>query len=93
MGEKTGVLLINVGTPAAPTVRATRAFLRAFLSDPHVIDLPGPLRWALVNLIIAPFRSRRSAQAYRRIWTEAGSPLQVVSEGLREGLAVRKLPR
>jgi len=87
--EKLGVLLINTGTPAAPTVAAVRAFLRAFLADPLVMDVPAPARWALVNLIIAPLRGPRAARAYQRIWTEDGSPLAIISRELEAGLSER----
>lgn len=70
-----GVLLINLGTPASPAVGDVRRYLREFLSDPRVIDLPAPARWLLLNLVILPFRPRQSAAAYRQIWTERGSPL------------------
>jgi ferrochelatase len=83
----TGVLLAQLGTPASPSTRAVRSYLREFLSDPKVIDLPGPARWLLVNGVIAPFRAPRSAHAYRAIWTEAGSPLRVHTEALAAALA------
>ncbi len=72
-----GVLLVNVGTPDKPTTAATRRYLREFLSDPRVIDIPALSRWFLVNCIIAPFRAPKSAAAYRKIWTDSGSPLLV----------------
>ena len=72
-----GVLLINLGTPDAPDTKSVRKYLRQFLSDPYVIDINPIARWLLVNLIIAPFRSSKSAAAYRKIWTEEGSPLLV----------------
>lgn len=71
----TGVLLINLGTPDAPTTPAVRRYLREFLMDPRVIDISIVARWPLVNLIIAPFRAPKSAAAYREVWTERGSPL------------------
>jgi protoporphyrin/coproporphyrin ferrochelatase len=84
-----GVLLMNLGTPDAPTTAAVRSYLREFLSDPFVIDIPALPRWLLVNLIIAPFRSPKSAEAYRAVWTEEGSPLLVHSEALRDALQLR----
>jgi ferrochelatase len=63
--------------------------LRQFLSDPRVLDMPGPLRWLLLNLIILPFRPRRSAEAYSLIWTDAGSPLIVHGRALVEALRQR----
>jgi ferrochelatase len=74
-GGKTGLLLVNLGTPASPRPRDVRPYLREFLMDPRVIDVPAWKRWPLVNLIIAPTRARPSGEAYGKIWTERGSPL------------------
>jgi ferrochelatase len=80
--DQTGVLLINVGTPDAPEPAAVRRFLRQFLSDPRVMDI-GPLsRWLLLNLVILPRRSAKSAAAYGKIWTEDGSPILVHGRAL-----------
>ncbi len=84
-----GLLLVNLGTPAGPDTASVRRYLRQFLSDPRVIDLPAPARWALVHLVIAPFRAPRSARAYRQIWTERGSPLLVHTQDLRDAVAAR----
>ncbi|MEW5738706.1 MAG: ferrochelatase [Myxococcota bacterium] len=84
-----GVLLVNVGTPDAPTVPAVRRYLREFLGDPRVVDLPAPGRWLLLNAIILPFRPRRSAHAYQQIWTPTGSPLLLHSRAQRDALAKR----
>lgn len=70
-----GVLLLNIGSPEKPTRSAVGRYLRRFLSDPRVIDMPAIFRWLLVNLIIVPFRSGKSAKRYANIWTDAGSPL------------------
>lgn len=78
----TGVMLLNLGTPDAPTTPAVRRYLREFLMDPRVIDIPALPRWLLVNGIIAPFRSPKSAAAYREVWTERGSPLRVAGDDL-----------
>jgi len=83
---KTGILLINLGTPKSPSKKSVRAFLKAFLSDPKVIDLPAPVRWLLLNTIILPFRTRKSAHAYQQIWTKEGSPLHVHSFALSKKL-------
>jgi len=72
---KTGVLLVNLGTPDSPKVPDVRKYLREFLMDGRVIDIPFLSRWLLVNLIIAPFRAPKSAKVYRELWTENGSPL------------------
>ncbi|NQV05919.1 ferrochelatase, partial [bacterium] len=77
-----GVLLIQLGTPDSTSVRDVRRYLREFLSDPRVIDLPAPARSLLLNVVILPFRPRRSAEAYRKIWTERGSPLIIHTEAL-----------
>lgn len=79
---KTGCLLINLGTPEAPNTGPVRTYLRQFLGDPRVLDMPALGRWLLLNLVILPFRPRKSAEAYRQIWTEAGSPLLVHSQEL-----------
>lgn len=84
---KTAVLLANLGTPAAPQARAVGRFLREFLSDPRVVDLPRWLWLPLLNLVIVPLRSRRSAEAYRKVWTEEGSPLLVFTLRLAKKLS------
>ncbi len=72
---KTGVLLVNLGTPDSPSVRDVRKYLREFLMDKRVIDIPFLSRWMLVNLIIAPFRAPKSAKIYQELWEDRGSPL------------------
>ena len=86
----TGVLLINLGTPDQPTTDAVRRYLRQFLSDPRVIDIHPLARALLLNLIILPFRSPKSAAAYQKIWTEQGSPLLVHSQAFA-GAVAKKL--
>jgi ferrochelatase len=85
-----GVLLINLGTPSSPAVNDVRHYLREFLTDPYVIDLPVLLRHLIVRGFILPFRPRRSAAAYARIWDAAGpgtgSPLLHYSHRLHEAL-------
>jgi ferrochelatase len=78
-----GALLLNLGTPDSPSVGDVRHYLREFLSDARVIDLPAPARAALVRFAIPPFRSRRSAAQYASIWRDDGSPLLVFSEAIR----------
>ena len=85
--SKIGVLLVNLGTPDAPDVASVRRYLREFLSDPKVIDSHPVARWLLLNLIILPFRPRRSAAAYQKVWTEAGSPLLVAGQNLAAALS------
>jgi len=82
-----GVLLINLGTPDSPSPGDVRRYLREFLSDRRVIDIPGLPRWLLLNLVILPFRPRRAARAYAKIWTEDGSPLLSISRKLQRGVA------
>jgi len=76
----TGVLIVNLGTPDSPSVPDVRKYLREFLMDGRVIDFPFIPRWMLVNLIIAPFRSPKSAKIYKELWTENGSPLKIYGE-------------
>jgi len=84
-----GVLLVNLGTPDAPQSREVRAYLKEFLSDPRVIDIAAVGRWLLLHLFILPFRPAKSAKAYRKIWTSAGSPLAVHTRDLARALANR----
>lgn len=81
-----GVLLVNLGTPDAPTARAVRPYLAQFLSDPRVIEYPRWLWWLILHGVILRIRPARSAHAYARIWTPAGSPLRVGSEQLAAGI-------
>ena len=86
----TGYLLVNLGTPASTAVSDVRAYLREFLTDPYVIDVPTPIRQLIVNAFILPFRPRRSAEAYAKIWDAAGagtgSPLLHYSRQLHEAV-------
>lgn len=70
-----GAILLNLGTPDAPQASEVRQYLREFLMDPYVIDIPLPVRWLLVNGVILPTRPSKSAEAYQKIWTDRGSPL------------------
>ncbi|RIK92977.1 MAG: ferrochelatase, partial [Proteobacteria bacterium] len=83
---KRGVLLVNLGSPDAPTPRAVRRYLREFLGDPRVLDIPAVPRWLLLEGAILPFRPRRSAEAYDKVWTSEGSPLLVHGRALRDAL-------
>ena len=84
-----GVLLTNLGSPAAPTTRAVRSYLREFLADRRVIDLPRLRWWLIRNLFILPLRPRRSAALYRSIWTDDGSPLTVTTRRIGDALTER----
>lgn len=83
--SKTGVLIINLGTPDSASVADVRKYLREFLMDRRVIDIPFWRRFLLINLIIAPFRAPESAKGYHELWTAEGSPLKVYGQKL-EGL-------
>jgi ferrochelatase len=74
---KTGVLLINLGTPEGPEPHQVKTYLKEFLMDPLVIDIPFVFRWFLVNQVILRKRPERSSEAYKKIWTDQGSPLLV----------------
>jgi len=87
--RKVGVLLVNLGSPLSPSASDVRAFLREFLSDPRVVNLPRPLWWLILNLFVLPFRPRKSAHAYRSIWTDKGSPLLAYSQQLNDNLVKR----
>lgn len=84
---KNGVLLVNLGTPDDPSPSAVGTYLREFLSDPRVVDLPRWFWLPLLNLVILPLRKHRSAAAYQKIWWEEGSPLLVLSQRLAAGLS------
>ncbi len=84
-----GVLLTNLGSPTAPTTRAVRAYLREFLADRRVVDLPRLRWWLIRNLFIIPFRAPRSARLYRAIWTTDGSPLVATTRSIGGALATR----
>ena len=74
-GDRSGLLLINLGTPNSPRPEDVRPYLKEFLSDPRVLDIAGWRRWLVLHLLILPFRPRTSGEAYEKIWTERGSPL------------------
>lgn len=78
--DKTAVLLINLGTPDAPNVRAVRRYLREFLSDPRVVEIPRIIWWLILNGIILRVRPKTSATKYAAIWTPDGSPLKIHTE-------------
>ena len=82
--DKPGLLLINLGTPESPRPSDVRPYLREFLSDPRVIDIPAWRRWLFLNLFILPFRPKASGEAYEKVWTDRGSPLLYHSRDLTE---------
>jgi ferrochelatase len=83
---KKAVLLINLGTPDSPLVPDVRKYLTQFLNDPRVIDISPAGRFFLVNGVIVPFRSSKSAKLYQNIWTKEGSPLLIHTKNLAEKL-------
>ena len=84
--SKVGVLLVNLGTPDSTSTGDVRKYLREFLMDSRVIDIPFLSRWLLVNFIIAPFRAPKSAKEYRKLWTDRGSSLMFHTMDLKEKL-------
>ncbi len=80
VSEKTAILMFNLGSPDSTSVPDVRRYLKEFLLDPRVIDAPALVRNLLVRGFILPFRPKNSAEAYRRIWREAGSPLILISQ-------------
>lgn len=83
---KTGILLTNLGTPAAPTAKAVRKYLAEFLWDPYVVQIPRPLWWLILHGIVLRIRPKKSAQLYQEIWLPEGSPLMVYSQRLAKKL-------
>ncbi|MGD8788597.1 MAG: ferrochelatase, partial [Burkholderiales bacterium] len=77
---RTGVLLVNLGTPAAATAKALRRYLKEFLSDPRVVEIPRPIWWLILHGIILRTRPKKSAEKYATVWTSEGSPLRVHTE-------------
>ena len=74
---RTGILLVNLGTPDEPTTKAVRRYLREFLWDPRVVEIPRLIWWVILNVIILNTRPAKSAKKYASIWTKDGSPLKV----------------
>ena len=87
--ESLGVLVVNLGTPDAPTSAAVRRFLKEFLWDPRVVEAPRLLWWLILHGFILRVRPARSARAYRKVWTEDGSPLLFYSNDIAKGLQSR----
>lgn len=87
--SKLGILLVNLGTPDAPTVPAIKRYLKEFLSDRRVIDTSPLLWWPLLRAIVLPIRSRRVAKLYQSIWMPEGSPLLVYSGRQQKALSER----
>jgi ferrochelatase len=86
---KNGVLLVNLGTPESPHPDSIRRYLREFLSDQRVVDIPGLLWKPILNLFILPTRAKKVSELYSDIWTDQGSPLAVNSKRQRDALRKR----
>ena len=87
--KKRGLLLINLGTPDSPEPEDVGRYLREFLMDRHVIDIPWPLRWFLVNALIVPKRKHATGKLYRSIWGKDGSPLLAHHRALGRAVSER----
>ncbi|MEO1879136.1 MAG: ferrochelatase [Methylococcales bacterium] len=85
--KKTGVLIVNLGSPAAPTTSAVRRYLKEFLWDPRVVNLPRFLWWIILHFLVLPFRPRKARKAYKKIWQKQGSPLVFLSQKLVKKVA------
>jgi ferrochelatase len=86
MPEHLGVLMLNLGTPEAPTPTAVRRYLSEFLNDPRVVEVPRPVWWLILHGVILRIRPSRSAKAYQSVWTDRGSPLLDVARRQARGL-------
>ena len=87
--ESLGILLVNLGTPDAPSTDAVRRYLGEFLSDPRVVEVPRPIWWLILNGYILRTRPARSAAAYRKRWTDQGSPLLLHTNDIAEGMQAK----
>ncbi|MCK4841062.1 MAG: ferrochelatase [Methylococcales bacterium] len=85
--NKTGVLLVNLGSPDAPTTSAIRRYLKSFLWDPRVVNLPRFIWWLILHYFILPFRPRKLTNAYKKIWQDKGSPLTFLTQQLADKVA------
>ncbi len=85
--KKTGVLIVNLGSPAAPTTSAVRRYLKEFLWDPRVVNLPRFLWWIILHFLVLPFRPRKARKAYKKIWQKQCSPLVFLSQKLVKKVA------
>ena len=82
-----GILLVNLGTPEAPTPKAVRHYLAEFLWDKRVVDVARPLWWLILHGVILRFRPGRVAKGYASVWTKEGSPLMAISKKQQQALA------
>lgn len=86
IAPRVGVLLVNLGTPDAPTPKAVRRYLKEFLSDPRVVEIPKLVWWPILNGLILNVRPKQSAHAYAQVWGPDGSPLATITKAQAEGL-------
>ncbi|KAF3982822.1 MAG: ferrochelatase [Methylococcales symbiont of Hymedesmia sp. n. MRB-2018] len=84
---KKGVLIVNLGSPSAPTISAVRRYLKEFLWDPRVVNLPRFIWWIILHFLVLPFRPRKSLRAYKKIWQKQGSPLTFLTQQLVDKVA------
>ncbi|MFM6949935.1 MAG: ferrochelatase [Novosphingobium sp.] len=89
VAPRIGVLLVNLGTPDAPTPKAVRRYLKEFLSDPRVVEIPKLVWWPILNGIILNVRPKKSAHAYAQVWGPDGSPLATITKAQSEALQVQ----
>lgn len=87
--DKIGVLITNLGTPDAPKKAELKRYLKEFLSDPRVVEVPKLIWWMILNLVILNIRPKRSARAYQTVWTERGSPLMFHTHDQGEALRTK----
>ena len=87
--DKIGILITNLGTPDEPTPKALKRYLKQFLSDPRVVEVPRVLWWLILNGVILQFRPRRSAKAYASVFTDQGSPLLFHTQAQRDAIALQ----
>lgn len=87
--EALGILVVNLGTPDAPTASALRRYLGEFLWDPRVVEIPRPIWWLILNFFVLTRRPAKSAEAYKRVWSEQGSPLLSISKKQADALRSR----
>ena len=87
--SKTAIVLANLGTPDVPTPAAVKVYLKQFLSDPRIVEIPRLIWWVILNGIILTFRPKRSGEAYAKIWNRAAneSPLKTITRAQAEGVA------
>lgn len=84
---KKAVLLVNLGSPDAPTKSAVRRYLKEFLWDPRVVNIPRFIWWIILHFLVLPFRPKKSTKAYKKIWQKKGSPLLFLTQQLAEKVA------